>query len=235
MMTEYSNQLIKGYNGYHLIRREFHKFQIFHPVARPYLSGIRVIVYFFLPIWVLIGPQSNWVQSILCFVRLLIVEEIFFVAPYYGGVFLSRNSCSSWSSVSDSLNYQYNLSLIVHRDQLFWGTGGNDVWRRPLSEMIFTGIKNKDSNIPFQFVLQQNYPNPFNPSTSISFTLPSKCFVKLTIYDMIGRKVAMLLNREMPAGSHIQQWKADKISSGIYFYRLQAGSFTETKKLVLLR
>jgi hypothetical protein len=83
--------------------------------------------------------------------------------------------------------------------------------------------------------LEQNYPNPFNPSTSISFTLPSKSFVSLKVFDLLGREVATLVNEQKPAGTYTQKWNAANVSSGIYFYRLQADKFTETKKLVLLK
>ena len=89
--------------------------------------------------------------------------------------------------------------------------------------------------IPIAFVLSQNYPNPFNPSTTISFTLPLKSFVALKVFDIIGQEVATLVNKELSEGTHIQQWNAVNLASGIYFYRLQVGTFTETKKLVLLR
>jgi hypothetical protein len=97
--------------------------------------------------------------------------------------------------------------------------------------------------IPTGIVLQQCYPNPFNPSTNISFSLPTKSFVSLKIFDLIGREVATLVSEEMSAGRYSKKWNAENISSGVYFYRLQvrqtsggqAGTFTETKKLVLLR
>lgn len=85
------------------------------------------------------------------------------------------------------------------------------------------------------YVLGLNYPNPFNPSTNISFSLPSKSFVSLKIFDSLGRSVATIASEELPAGNYSEQWNAANMSSGIYFYRLQAGSFTETKKLVLLK
>jgi hypothetical protein len=85
------------------------------------------------------------------------------------------------------------------------------------------------------FSLQQNYPNPFNPSTMISFSIPSKGFVSLKVFDLLGREVVIIISEEMSAGNHTQQWNAKDLSSGVYFYRLQAGSFSETKKLVLLR
>jgi hypothetical protein len=96
-----------------------------------------------------------------------------------------------------------------------------------------TGIVNELSLSPSSFVLHQNYPNPFNPSTIISFSIPSRSFVSLRIFDLIGRRVATLINEYQNAGTHFATFNATNLSSGIYFYRLQAGSFSETKKLVL--
>jgi hypothetical protein len=83
--------------------------------------------------------------------------------------------------------------------------------------------------------LMQNYPNPFNPSTNIPFDLPSRTYVSLKVYDVIGREVATIVSGEMSAGSYTRIWDASNIPSGIYCYRLQAGSFAETKRLVFLR
>ena len=85
------------------------------------------------------------------------------------------------------------------------------------------------------FSLTQNYPNPFNPSTTFSFSLPSKSFVSLKIYDMQGKKVATLVSDEMSAGTYSRQWNVANMSSGVYFYQLQAGSFLQTKKMVLVK
>ncbi len=86
------------------------------------------------------------------------------------------------------------------------------------------------------FTLSQNYPNPFNPTTTISFYLPSRSVVSLKIFDILGREIATIVNSEaMSAGNYSRQWNAARVSSGLYFYRLQAGVFTETKKLLLLR
>jgi hypothetical protein len=100
-----------------------------------------------------------------------------------------------------------------------------------------TGVIENDlnRNQPTTYRLSQNYPNPFNPATTISFSLPSKSFVSLKVFDMIGKEVATIVSEEMSAGSYSRRWNAASLPSGIYFYRLQAGSFTETKKLVLLR
>jgi hypothetical protein len=91
------------------------------------------------------------------------------------------------------------------------------------------------TQMQMRYDLYQNYPNPFNPSTTISFYLPIKSFVTLKVFDMLGREVALLINQELPAGNHIQQWTANTMASGIYFYYFRAGLFTQTKKLVLSR
>ena len=88
---------------------------------------------------------------------------------------------------------------------------------------------------PSEYALRQNYPNPFNPTTTIPFSLPSRSFVTLKIFDVMGRDVARIVSEEMPAGSYLKQWNASGLSSGMYFYRLQAGRYAETKRLVLLR
>jgi hypothetical protein len=88
---------------------------------------------------------------------------------------------------------------------------------------------------PKEFSLSQNYPNPFNPSTAISFNLPSRTFVSLRIYDALGREVSILVSEELSAGIYVQEWNASNLPSGVYFYRLQAGSFVNTKKLLLIK
>ncbi len=99
-----------------------------------------------------------------------------------------------------------------------------------------TNIKGKSwDGQPKGFVLHQNYPNPFNPSTTISFAIHSKAYVTLKVFDIIGREIETIASEELSPGTYSRQWNAANMSSGIYFYRLQAGKFTETKKLVLLR
>jgi hypothetical protein len=88
---------------------------------------------------------------------------------------------------------------------------------------------------PTSFSLEQNYPNPFNPATNIAFTLPAKSFVSLKIFDVIGREIATVVSEELSSGPHAYTWNAGALGSGVYFYRLQAGSFIETKKLILIK
>ena len=95
--------------------------------------------------------------------------------------------------------------------------------------------RTEESTQPSKFSLQQNYPNPFNPSTTIAFSIPERMFVSLKVYDVAGREIATLVHSDMQGGKYSRQWNADGISGGIYFYRLTAGVYTATKKIVLLK
>jgi len=92
-----------------------------------------------------------------------------------------------------------------------------------------------EQQVSSTFRLMQNYPNPFNPSTTLSFTLPLQSFTTLTIYNTLGQRVATLVSGNLEAGEHALAWNAGSLSSGVYLYRLQAGEFSETRKLLLLR
>jgi hypothetical protein len=92
-----------------------------------------------------------------------------------------------------------------------------------------------DGHLPNDFELQQNYPNPFNPSTTISYTLPVASKVRLAVYDVTGRLVENLLDSKQDVGQHSISFDGSKLSSGIYFARLDAGKYSETKKMILLK
>ncbi len=96
-------------------------------------------------------------------------------------------------------------------------------------------VKKGVVSMPNSFSLYQNYPNPFNPTTTISFALPSQSVVSLKVFDMLGREVSTIVSGELQAGTYTRQWNASAFASGVYFYRLQAGTFNETKKLLLLK
>ena len=89
--------------------------------------------------------------------------------------------------------------------------------------------------MPQEFSLSQNYPNPFNPSTLIRYQVANTGKVRLNVYDVLGREVATLVNDVKPAGSYTVTFNAANVPSGVYFYRLQTASFTETKRLVVLK
>jgi hypothetical protein len=89
--------------------------------------------------------------------------------------------------------------------------------------------------IPAEFTLEQNYPNPFNPSTTIRYSVPSESKIKLSVFDVSGSEIETLVNQQQPAGNYSVEFNASHLSSGIYYYRMSAGSFSQTRKLILLK
>jgi gluconolactonase len=98
-----------------------------------------------------------------------------------------------------------------------------------------TGIRDRGSLFNRGLQLYANCPNPFNPTTTISFSLPSRSFVSLKVFDVLGREVATIVSEELPAGSFTRQWSAGQSANGVYYYRVNADRFTETKKMVPVR
>ena len=89
--------------------------------------------------------------------------------------------------------------------------------------------------LPTEFALDQNYPNPFNPTTKLAFDLPEASEVQLAVFDVMGRKVDVLVNASLAAGRHTVTWQASNLPSGVYFYRITAGSFVQVRQMTLLK
>ena len=112
--------------------------------------------------------------------------------------------------------------------------GNNEVkWYR--NELITEVEETQSQGTLLQNKLFDNYPNPFNPTTTISFYLPVQNFVSLKVYDFLGDEIITLVNEEKYAGSYEITWNAEGLSSGVYFYQLEAGEVTSTRKMLLLR
>jgi hypothetical protein len=124
--------------------------------------------------------------------------------------------------------------VFLSEEYLYAGTYDAGICYRKLADLL-VNIALRNLQNPDKFILNQNYPNPFNPSTTISFSLPSHSFVSLKVFDLLGKEVATIVSEELPAGNYKRIWNAENLASGIYFYRLQAGNFTETKKLILMK
>ncbi len=98
-----------------------------------------------------------------------------------------------------------------------------------------TSVKNNLSQLPQSFNLSQNYPNPFNPTTTIDYQIPKQSHVRLSVYDILGNKVEDLVNENKSAGKYYINFNASSLSSGTYFYQLEAGNYMQTKKLILIK
>jgi len=157
---------------------------------------------------------------------------------------LSRNNAFSLYVINDSsvADTSRKVTGLTNQTKYFWrlsvyNAAGYGAFSAidSFTTGTATGVNNGPNGIPQQFALFQNYPNPFNPTTNISFSIPAKSFASLKVFDVIGRKVATLVSEELSAGNYTRQWNAANVASGIYFYRLQAGSFVQTRKLVVAK
>jgi hypothetical protein len=104
-----------------------------------------------------------------------------------------------------------------------------------IAATVVTNVDRISSTLPTSFSLKQNYPNPFNPSTNIEYSIPVKGLVKLQIFDILGRSIATLVNTTQEAGVYHTAWDGKAAASGVYFYKLESGSFSKTERMLLLK
>jgi hypothetical protein len=171
-----------------------------------------------------------------------IVSSVLFALPHDGvlvgtdtiGIYLFSDNGDSIKTLNEGLTDLHVHTLTTDSTQYVYAGTNNGVWRRPLSEII-TSVPQLSSELPNAYELNQNYPNPFNPSTTISYQLPATSLVTLKLFDVLGREITTLVNGVEEPGYKLVQWNSNGMGSGVYFYRLQAGTFIQTKKLILLR
>lgn len=150
-----------------------------------------------------------------------------------GGVYRSTDDGKSWSALNDGLTDTTVYALAIDSaGHMYAGTSSGIVFR---SIQSATSVNALRTALPSAFSLEQNYPNPFNPSTSIRYSVPQKADIQLTVFNALGQEVVQLVNGEVEAGSHEVRFDGSGLASGVYLYRLSAGRFVETKKLLLLR
>ncbi len=157
---------------------------------------------------------------------------------------LDRDTATDWTQYDTMIVVPSNIvTSVAVRPRAyadFVGTAYfDDMSLVSIPQTVITAIKEPNpsgsNSIPTKYDLDQNYPNPFNPSTTISFTIPLKSFVSLKVFDALGRKVSTIVSEEMHAGRYSRQWNAEGLPSGVYFYHLEAGTYHDTKKLLLLK
>ncbi len=135
-------------------------------------------------------------------------------------------------SVLDWLDCGFNAGISLKTAATDGKIVGSTMWN---FGSVLTSVSNNGSSIPDKFALNQNYPNPFNPSTSFTYELSKAGVVSVKIYDLLGREVATLVNEFKQAGSYSATWNAANFGSGVYFCKMQSGSFSETRKMILMK
>ncbi len=189
------------------------------------------------------------IRDTTCYV--MTAEEITCDVSYKGHIY-SSTDLTNWSQVTEFIvpgiplsfeimNNKFYVGLCARWDtslalEVAWdflvGPESGSIWEIDAAP---SNVEISINTIPTGYSLSQNFPNPFNSSTSISFGLQTKSYVSLKVFDVIGREMATLVSEELPQGKHSVLWNAMDMPSGVYIYRLQAGSFTATKKLILLK
>lgn len=158
-----------------------------------------------------------------------------YAGTHGGGVFLSTDNGNSWTAINTGLANMSIHALAADSNNLFAGTR-EGVWRRPTSELT-TSISEEGgpSDFSTHYRLDQNFPNPFTQMTTLRFSLPRAEYVSMKIFSLQGEEVANLVSENVSAGTFQVDWNAEDLPGGVYICHLQAGSFSQTSKLLLLK
>ena len=172
---------------------------------------------------------------------------------YVGGGFTTAGSGSAnriakwdgtnWTALGTGMNQYYVNALVVMGGDLYAGgaftTAGsvnaNNIAKYSCGIPTSVDDGKRTDTLPQQFLMEQNYPNPFNPTSTIRYIIPQKGFVKISVYDVLGREISVLVNEEKNPGQYEIIFDAKELSSGIYFYTIRAAGFTQSKKMILMK
>ena len=149
------------------------------------------------------------------------------------GVYFSYDNGSTWSFSNPGLTSTNVTELYSDNNYLYAGTLGGGIYRRPLIEIL--SVVPVSGEVPESFSLSQNYPNPFNPVTNITLHIAESGFVSLNVFDLTGREVITPVNEVLHSGIYKVDVNMSEFPSGVYFYRLESGKFSETKKMILTK
>ena len=191
--------------------------------------------------WLLINEsmkdQDGIWPGVYCF---LCSGNKLYAATTGNGIYFSNNDNVNWTEMNNGLpknlgGYTEGIfSLSILNNEMFAAVDPDGVWKLSLPKPV-TSVNDNSFDLPAHFTLFQNYPNPFNPSTTIEYSIPKQAHVTLKVFDLLGREVKTLINEEIPAGNYKVDFNGSNIPSGIYFYSIEAGRYSATKKLLLLK
>jgi hypothetical protein len=166
---------------------------------------------------------------------LTVYGNLIFATTSASGLYVSTDNAVTWHAVGQGLPPTAVLAVITDGTDVYVGTALAGIWRRPLSEVLSFPPAPAGEPLAGDGILSQNYPNPFNPSTVIHYRLAADNHVTLTVYDVLGREVALLVNEREDAGAHTVRFDGSGRAAGCYFYRVVAGTQIETRKMLLVK
>ncbi len=173
-----------------------------------------------------------------CYFNWVAGMPVVYILGSNGGIKRSTDNGLTWTTtptppgVTNLTHFDFHLAGIIVYGYAVSSNG--NVIKLTDTLTMFTGLTG-NNQLPATYTLEQNYPNPFNPSTSISYSVPKAGFVKLSVFDALGREIEVLSSGVKQPGNYEADFDATGLNSGIYFYRLEAGEFTATKKMILIK
>ena len=143
-------------------------------------------------------------------------------------------------STANDTTFTVLADILTPETTYYWrvqagNEGGKSVWSGVFTFMTREPVSNEEEEVPLSYALSQNYPNPFNPVTQIRYSLPEAVFVRLEVRNILGQKVATLVNERKRAGHHVVSLNGSTLASGVYFYVIEAGNFRRVRKMVLVK
>ncbi|HET7153215.1 MAG TPA: T9SS type A sorting domain-containing protein, partial [Candidatus Kapabacteria bacterium] len=151
-----------------------------------------------------------------------------------GGVAVSKDSGAHWSFMNQGFDNVYINTILVAQNDVYAGNNST-LWRRSLADFKVSAVTEKQTDVPQELHLSQNYPNPFNSTTTINYSLPGSENATLKVYNSLGEEIRMLVSGEQSTGAHSVVLNANDLQDGMYFYRLTAGKFSQSGKMIILR
>ncbi len=187
------------------------------------------------PNWITVDLTSNNIDVSKPFVAAFVVEGSYVAPNYAQRIMISEQP----DDAENRHSYSYfTPSGDGERDWYFITASAGNIYAyliRAYVNLGATDVEKQSDVIPSEFSLQQNYPNPFNPTTDIQYAIPSESYVSIVVFDVLGKEVATIVNERQSAGSYKADFNASNLPSGIYLYRINAGNFSETKKMMLIK
>ncbi len=167
--------------------------------------------------------------------KLITVDANMFASTWGQGMFVTTNNSVQWSQVNGGFPNLFSKETAANTTHIF-AVGSTDfkgIYRRLINNTV--SVEKTSNALPTEFQLEQNYPNPFNPSTVIKYSVPKEAFIRLTVYDNLGREIEKLVVGTVAAGTHKVTWTPNNITSGVYYITLNTGLSLFIKKAVLLK